>query len=244
MVTRKAWAALLGVLGLLACGAYVVQAARTDKTAKRTSRTAPRIVAHPAAVTTSSTARFVVRAARLAGLRCKLDGSRERACASRVVYRRLGLGTHHFGVRVRGHRGRGSRVRRFAWRVVEEQTGLAVTFPGDEDATNASGTELYPGAQGRTIALRLSNPNGYPIFVTSLTVAVTDTPAGCGRENFDVTQPDVSDARPLSVSAYSSITLPAGDVSAPSLRLLDLPVNQDPCKSLRVGFDAAASAHA
>jgi hypothetical protein len=243
MVTRKTCAALLGVLGLLACGAYAVQAARTDKKAARTSPTAPRIVAHPAAVTTSSTARFVVRAARLAGLRCKLDVSGERACARRVVYQRLGLGTHHFGVRVRGHRGRASRVRRFAWRIVEEQTGLSVTLPGDEGPTNASGPELYPGAPGRTIALRLTNPNGYPIFVTSVTVAVTDTPAGCGRENFDVTQPGVSDARPLPVSASSSITLPAGDVSAPSVRLLDLPVNQDPCKSVRVGFDATASAH-
>jgi hypothetical protein len=91
---------------------------------------------------------------------------------------------------------------------------------------------LFPGGPALTVPLAIFNPNPIPIRVTSLAVAVASSPAGCSAsENLDIVQSDVSAERSLTVPADAAVTLPAQGVSAPTIRLLNLPVNQDACQN-------------
>jgi hypothetical protein len=45
------------------------------------------------------------------------------------------------------------------------------------------------------------------------------------------------------VPAGGSVTLPMQGVSAPTIRLLNLPVNQDACKNARFSLSYSGSAH-
>jgi hypothetical protein len=106
------------------------------------------------------------------------------------------------------------------------------------------GVPLYPGAAPRTIALTLSNPNDVAIFVTGLSVTVPSGPPGCDpAANLGVVQSDVSSLAPLDVPAHSSVTLPAQGRSAPTIQLVDLPINQDACQNARFPLSFAGSAH-
>src|SRR5450755_4255639 len=122
--------------------------------------------------------------------------------------------------------------------------------PGDHDRAadftisgNASAT-LLPGAAARPIVARLSNPNGVPIFVTSLTTGLgpTNLPAGCHAGDFQITPSSVSTAHPVHVPARGSVTLPAQGASAPTIRVLDTSANQNACANatLRLGYTGSA----
>ena len=73
---------------------------------------AARLIRHPAATTTLTTATFAWRPAR-GSARCRLDRRPWRACRSPARYRGLVAGRHHFSVRLAALR----RVRSFAWTV-------------------------------------------------------------------------------------------------------------------------------
>ncbi len=106
------------------------------------------------------------------------------------------------------------------------------------------GGSLQPGAGPQAIRLVLSNPNGVSIFVTRLTVTVHGGSAGCdSAENIGLVQSDVSSVAPLEVHAHGSVTLPARGRSAPTIQLLDLPVNQDACQKARFPLSFTGSAH-
>jgi hypothetical protein len=91
---------------------------------------------------------------------------------------------------------------------------------------------LYPGGPALTIPLALFNPNPIPIHVTSLAVAVASSPAGCAAsENLQLTQSDASVEKAVTVPPDAAITLPAQGVAAPTIRLLNLPVNQNACQN-------------
>jgi hypothetical protein len=103
---------------------------------------------------------------------------------------------------------------------------------------------LMPGGSPLAIPLTLFNPNPVPIYVTSLTVAVASSPPGCSaEENLLLTQSDVSGAKPVLVPASSGVTLPAQEVSAPTIELLNLPVNQDACKNASFPLKYTGNAH-
>ena len=216
---------------------------------------APRVVAHPAAPTTSTQARFAF-VARERGLRfrCRLDARVWSACKSPVRYSRLRLGRHVFRVRTDDPDGTLSRATRFAWRI-------ATTVPGPDSALRGPDFEialgqgeggfgatgraaLYPGGPDAMLPITFDNPSADTIYVTGLTVAATDTPPGCdSTANFSVTQSSVSETNAVAVPPRGSVTLPTQDVSAPRLRLVDRPVNQDACRNARIGFAFDASAH-
>ena len=103
---------------------------------------------------------------------------------------------------------------------------------------------LMPGLT-TAIPLTLANPNGVPIFVTALTVAIAadSTPAGCSSaNNVQLTQSNASSADPITVPARGSVTLTSAP-RAPKITLLNLTgVNQDVCKNKSFALTYSGSA--
>ncbi len=103
---------------------------------------------------------------------------------------------------------------------------------------------LYPGASPQSIPLTLTNPGDAAIFVTSVTVAVAGGPAGCGSaENISVVQANLSNLAPVEVQAHGSVTLPAQGRSAPSIQLVNLPIDQDACKNAHFALSFSGDSH-
>jgi uncharacterized membrane protein YgcG len=103
---------------------------------------------------------------------------------------------------------------------------------------------LSPGGGALLIPLTLFNPNPVPISVTSLTVSVAGSPEGCAaEENLRLTQSDVSAEKPVVVPAETAVTLPAQGVSAPTIEMLNLPVNQNACQNGTFPLTYIGSAH-
>ncbi|HZV76032.1 MAG TPA: hypothetical protein VFF79_20160 [Conexibacter sp.] len=200
----------------------------------------PQLTQRPPNPSASSSATFAFTD-REAGVTfvCSLDGAAYASCASPQTYNGLSNGTHRFDVRALDAAGNRSGVTEATWRVAASTTGLPFTISG------GYGGLLYPGKTG-TLALRISNPNGSAIVVTSLTVTVQpgSSNAGCdGPANLGVAQSNVSAANPLTVPANGSVTLPSGGVSAPSVTMLNLPTNQDACKGAVYTFAYSGSSH-
>jgi len=134
--------------------------------------------------------------------------------------------------------GNHSRWASYSW-TVTRQTNREFSITGNANAL------LYPGAPARPIALTLSNSNSVAIYVTSLQVTVTaSTSPGCSpATNLALTQSSASSAAPVRIPAGGSVTLPAQGATAPTIRLLNLPVNQDACKNARFSLGYSGSAH-
>jgi hypothetical protein len=198
---------------------------------------APAILTHPPAVGTASSAFFRFRPPRTASRsECRLDRRRWQTCGSPVTYTPIALGRHLFRVRAVGA-GRRSRSSRYAWQRIETKS-FSVT-------PNLSGLEaLYPGAAPIALPLRVANPNPVPIVVTALRVAVARDPAGCdSASNLDLAQSDASSRTPLRIPAGGTVRVPSQGVLAPTIRLRDLPLNQDGCKNVRFPLSFSGTAH-
>jgi hypothetical protein len=103
---------------------------------------------------------------------------------------------------------------------------------------------LYPGGPALTIPLALFNPNPIPIHVTSIAVAVASSPEGCSAaENLHITQSNASSLQPITVPPDAAVTLPTQGVTAPTIQLLNLPVNQDACQNATFPLAYTGSAH-
>jgi hypothetical protein len=91
-----------------------------------------------------------------------------------------------------------------------------------------------PGAKPVRLRLRLSNSGGTPSYVTRLAVAVARSPARCrAAANLRIVQASASRRHPVRIPAGGAVTLPAQGVSAPTIQLVNRPVNQDGCKGAR-----------
>lgn len=194
----------------------------------------PKITMHPNKLATSTRAKFGfgVRAGK-PRFQCQLDGRSWSACQSPVAFSKLAAGGHSFSVRVASARGRHGSAARFRWRVLE---------PLDFSITPqlARLGALYPGAPPQALPLTITNPNPVPIFVTGLQVRAMADPAGCASaENLILAGSSASSTAPIKVPASGSLSLPAPGISAPSIQLRDLPVNQDACQ--RTQFSLAFS---
>jgi hypothetical protein len=104
------------------------------------------------------------------------------------------------------------------------------------------GALLYPGGAAVPVNLVLTNPNGSPITVQSVTMSVTGaSPAGCGAANFAVVHQLT--AQPV-VPAGSTRSLQALGISQsqwPLLRMVDAG-NQDVCRNATVHLSFSGSA--
>jgi hypothetical protein len=101
---------------------------------------------------------------------------------------------------------------------------------------------LAPGVSG-AIDVAITNPNNQPLNVTNLTVTVTGTskPA-CSTSNFSVTQ--FSGSYPITVPANSTRTLSQlgiAQAQRPKVTMLNLPVNQDVCKTAGITLGLSGS---
>lgn len=164
---------------------------------------------------------------------CRFDGGRWTECAS--PHRLVGLapGSHDFTVRALTRKGRPGPDAAYGWQVVEVvSVADEVPAEGKPFSIEQRGAlaPLYPGDPARRVPLAIGNPNSAPIEVTSLTVTIADAPPACGSENFELIDSSASAAAPLVVPAEGTVELPAVSVSAPSIALRDLPVNQDACQ--------------
>lgn len=260
VTAAKVLVALIGVTGCLAAVAYAASsppapggdrvparalgsvrsgAALTPSSRPGRPRLArPRITAHPASTTVSTTAtfRFTHRLPE-ARFQCKLDDASWKQCAARAAYRGLTAGPHRFLVRAEARAGSRSLPARFAWTQLQ-----AKAFSIEAELSGLG--RLYPGAPPVTVPLVVRNPNPAPIFVIGLRVSVTGDPPGCGAtENLRLIQASPSSATPLTVPAGGAVSLPAAGVTAPAIALRDLPVNQDACQGAQFPLAFSGEAH-
>jgi hypothetical protein len=170
---------------------------------------------------------------------CRLDGGEWRACGSPHWLGGLGLGEHRFAVRAFTRDGRPGPAVDHSWRQREAAPAPEPQpEPGDpKPFTIEPGgglADLHPGDPAQPLPVLVTNPNSVPIEVTSLTVAIAGESPNCTAENFELTPSSASPAAPLPVPAGDSVSLPTANVSAPAIAMLNLPVNQDPCRGAEI----------
>jgi hypothetical protein len=139
-------------------------------------------------------------------------------------------------VRALGRRGNPGRAARFSWQQVEPKP-----FSIEPRGTSEG---MLPGDPPQPLPVLILNPNSVPIEVTSLTVAFAEDPPGCpGDPNFELVPASASPSAPLTVPASSSASLPSATVSAPTIALRNLPINQNACQGARVQLIFSGQAH-
>lgn len=227
--------ALIGLIVIGACFAGVAYAAThrpgagsPDRKARSGRLPKPKIGDRPDPQSPSTTARFSFTI-RTPGVQfeCRLDRGHWRACHPPAGFRGLTVGRHKFSVRAVDRQGRHGNAAKVRWTVL-----AAKDFSIAPDLSGLGA--LFPGAAPIALPLTVSNPNPAPILVTGLQVTVTANPPGCaGADNLALGQSSASSSSPLEVPAGGSVRLPARGVSAPTIQLRDLPVNQDACKDAR-----------
>lgn len=201
----------------------------------------PTITSAPLAVTVDPKAVLAFKGGR--EFECALDATRFSHCTSPIDYGVLTRGSHAFFVRAIGAGGRAGDAAVAHWTVVTGRTGTATSGDGTATAGGESFTVggavaplLAPGIGG-PLRLRVRNPHGYAIDITSLVVSVArgSTHHGCdGRIELAVGQSNVtSGGAVLHLPAHGTIRLPRGGATAPFLRMRNRPVNQDACKGAR-----------
>lgn len=199
----------------------------------------PTISSGPSNPTSSSVATFSLADA-WAGVtfECSIDGQPWMRCAPSITYGGLEPGTHVFWARALDSAGNVSQIASYTWTIAADARGVQFTITGD-----ASGP-LYPGGAARLIALTVINPNGVPIYVTSLTAAVaaSSLPTGCSASGYRVAQPSIPGSG-VAVPANGSVTLPAQGATTATVAMLDLPSDQDACRGARLSLTYSGSAH-
>jgi hypothetical protein len=184
------------------------------------------------------------RPEQLRRFQCRLDGGRWRACSSPYRLSGVALGAHAFAVRAFNRADRPGPAVGYSWRQAEPAPGGDETDP-KPFSIELSGQleELYPGFPAQPVPVLIANPNPVPIEVTSLTVAIADDPPGCSAENFSLTPSSASPAAPVRVPAGESVSLPTAAVSAPTIGMPNLSVNQDACHGVDVPLAFSGEAH-
>ena len=199
---------------------------------------APTITSHPANPSSSSSGAFsFTDSSAGTTFECKLDNHAWQSCTSPTTYTGLSVDDHEFSVRAVDAVGNRSDETDFHWRV-SQSSGMSFTISGDVAGL------LYPGAGAQPVAVRLTNPNSVPIFVTALTATVQSVlPSGCAASSFQITQSSVSSTQTVQVPANGSLILPAQGATAPAIHMLDTGSNQDACKNAKLTLGYTGSAH-
>jgi hypothetical protein len=194
--------------------------------------------ARPDEVTESRDATFAFEADDGEATECRLDNGPWESCASPVLLVGLPLGVHIFCARALGPVGNPGPDMCVAWMIAPPAGGGPPPAGGSFTIAGNLAVALAPGVGG-PLALTVTNPYGTDLSVTHLVVTVSpgSSNAGCdGPANLQVTQSNVSPALPLVVPAHSSVALPAHGVTAPTVTMRNLPVNQDACKGATFAF--------
>ena len=124
------------------------------------ARPAVRLIKHPPAVTSSTTARFAWAAP--GRTTCRLDSRAWRRCAKRITLRGLTAGSHRLTIRSRG-----ARTKRYRWQVVSEYQGRKK--PAPRSTTTPVPSEPVP--------LPLPTPTPAPVATATPSPTPTPTPS-------------------------------------------------------------------
>jgi hypothetical protein len=166
------------------------------------------------------------------------------ACSSPYRLTGLALGRHSFDVRALSRAGRAGPASSHSWRQIEPPPTQSEVDPQPFSIELQDELEeLYPGHPPQPLAVRVTNPNSVAIEVTSLSAAVAEESHACPAENFALTPSSVSPAAPLAIPAGASATLPTAAISAPTIAMLNLPVDQNPCQGAAVPLVFDGEAH-
>ncbi|HEX7293519.1 MAG TPA: hypothetical protein VF259_03150, partial [Solirubrobacterales bacterium] len=166
---------------------------------------------------------------------CRYDGSAWQACSSPHRLGAVQPGPHSFAVRILARAGRVGPAAAHSWTQAEPKP-IAIEAAGPAE-------DLHPGFPAQALPVRISNPNGVPVEVTSLTVELPFDPPSCPSNSFELTPSSASAASPLAIPAGGSVSLPSDEVSAPAIAMLNLPVNQDACQGARLQLLFSGEAH-
>jgi hypothetical protein len=174
---------------------------------------------------------------------CRLDDGGWRACGS--PYRLGGLvpGRHAFAVRAFNRAGLAGPVVSYSWQYSKPQEQEQADPKPFTIELRGELEHLYPGDPAQQVPVRIANPNSVPIEVTTLTVDISGDPPNCPVGNFALTPSSVSPTAPLTVPAAGSVNLPTEKIAAPSISMLNLPVNQDGCRGTEVPLAFDGEAH-
>lgn len=165
-----------------------------------------------------------------ASFQCSVENGSWTGCSSPYSYVIVtsNYGQHQFSVRAVDAAGNVSAATSYSFKY---EKGLPTTGLPFQITGSVSGMVL---GVWKPIAVTLTNSNPVLIYVSALNVAIAanSTPIGClSAANVQLQQSNVSTSLTVAVPANGSVVLPAGMVTAPRIRLIDLPtVNQDVCK--------------
>jgi hypothetical protein len=181
---------------------------------------------------------------------CRLDGGGWRPCGSPHRLTGLALGSHTFAVRALNRADLPGPANSYSWRQVEDPPASEQVSPAQPRVDpkpfsielHGELEDLYPGYPPQQLPVLVTNPNPVAIEVTRLTVEIAVDPPSCAAENFVLTASSASPRAPLIVPAGAAIELPTASASAPAIAMLNLAVNQDPCRGVEVPlvFDGEA----
>jgi hypothetical protein len=174
----------------------------------------------------------------LGSYRCRLDADVWESCSTPDELTGLAAGSHTFQVVATDKAGNSSNQLSYTW-MIEAEPGTRFTITGSAIRS------LYPGAAPSIIGVTIHNPNDVPIYVTSLTVAVSNRSCDPAK-NIALQQVDLSTATTpgqLQVPADGTVTLPAQGLAAPTIRMIDTDVDQAPAcahQTFQLSFDGSA----
>ena len=175
----------------------------------------------------------------IAGYLCKLDDGHWHFCSSPKTYNNLSFGSHTFKVVAIDWAGNISDAATYTWTISDEEVGVPFTIDGDADGL------LYPGV-ARRLALTITNPNSVDIFVTELTVIVTNNPAGCPN----IVNVAIEAADTPVAPTTNELQVPANATNwavpqafQPRIRLQETGANQDACQGTSFDLSYSGSAH-
>jgi hypothetical protein len=167
---------------------------------------------------------------------CALDGAPLSSCASSgITYTHLTEGEHCFAVVALDAAENASAPTTFCWTI----NGL------DFFVSGSALQPLFPGAAPQPLNLVISNPNGYPIRVTGITVAVQpETLNGsCSTSaNFDSPHGLLQSAIIPGHSTRSLSDVGVAAADRPQIRMVETHVNQDACKGVTIHLSYSGSA--
>jgi hypothetical protein len=203
----------------------------------RTPPPAPILTNTPASTTDKSHAQFNwYDAEDGVQYRCSLDDAALAGCApSGVEYKNLADGEHCFTVVAVDAAGNVSDPTTFCWAI----NSLDFVISGN------AVQPLYPGMAPQALNLLITNPNGYAIRVTGITVSVqSETLNGtCATSaNF---APVHGLLQPVVVAGHSAISLSSAGIAEadrPQFRMVETHVNQDACRGVTIHLNYAGTA--
>ena len=202
---------------------------------------APVLTQTPPDPSTSATSNFdwTTASADVVGYQCSRENGAYVACGPPPIsfaVQTTNNGQHQFAVRAVDAAGNVSEPASYTWKVAK---GSGQDFSVTGDATGL----LYPGAPFTPIALAITNPNPVPIYVTQLTVTVTNSPGGCAAASVVVQQSPVAAGSNELLVPANAVNWPVPATHRPRIRLAETGANQDHCRNRTFSLGYSGQAH-